>query len=102
VRTIIDELGFSYWRPTEIGWQQASGSFKRGVSLGGAARSLVRRRASQPQTLTACGGGRADICPPAVGIFGNPNRNRSPDARTRTTRTRAATSKHCELHFVPT
>ena len=58
-------------------------------------RSLVRRRASQPQPLTACSGGRTDICPPAVGIFGNPNRNRSPNARTRTSRTRIVTS--CDL-----
>ena len=34
LRTIIDELDFAYWWPTEIGWQQASGAFKRGVSLG--------------------------------------------------------------------
>jgi hypothetical protein len=32
--TIIDELDFAYWWPTEIGWRQASGAFKRGVSLG--------------------------------------------------------------------
>ena len=34
LRTIIDELDFAYWWPTEIGWRQASGAFKRGVSLG--------------------------------------------------------------------
>jgi hypothetical protein len=34
LRTIIDELDFPYWWPTEIGWRQASGAFKRGVSLG--------------------------------------------------------------------
>ena len=34
LRTIIDELGFAYWWPTEIGWRQASGAFKRGVSVG--------------------------------------------------------------------
>ena len=50
------------------------------------------RRASQPQPLTACSDGRTDICPPAVGIFRNPNRNRSPNARTRTSRTRTVTS----------
>jgi hypothetical protein len=43
LRTIIDELDFAYWWPTE-------------------------------------------------GIFGNPNRNRSPNARTRTSRTRTVTS----------
>jgi hypothetical protein len=32
--TIIDELDFGYWWPTEIDWRQASGAFKRGVSLG--------------------------------------------------------------------
>lgn len=32
--TIVDELDFAYWRPTEIGWRQASGEFKRGVSFG--------------------------------------------------------------------
>jgi hypothetical protein len=41
LRTIIDELDFAYWRPTEIGWRQPSGAFKRGVSL-------RRRSASQP------------------------------------------------------
>ena len=30
LRTIIDELDL----PTEIGWRQPSGAFKRGVSLG--------------------------------------------------------------------
>ena len=34
LRTIIDELDFAYWWPTEIGWRQPSGAFKRGVSLG--------------------------------------------------------------------
>jgi hypothetical protein len=34
LRTIIDELGFAYWWPTEIGRRQASGAFKRGVSVG--------------------------------------------------------------------
>ena len=34
LRMIIDELDFAYWWPTEIGWRQASGAFKRGVSLG--------------------------------------------------------------------
>jgi hypothetical protein len=34
LRTIINELDFAYWWPTEIGWRQASGAFKRGVSLG--------------------------------------------------------------------
>ena len=34
LRAIIDKLGFAYWWPTEIGWRQASGAFKRGVSLG--------------------------------------------------------------------
>jgi hypothetical protein len=27
-------LTFAYWWPTEIGWRQPSGAFKRGVSLG--------------------------------------------------------------------
>ena len=92
LRTIIDELDFAYWSPTEIGWRQASGAFKRGVSLGRRGESTSEvwfgEGASQPQPLTACSGGRTDICPPAVGIFGNPNRNRSPNARTRTSRTR--------------
>jgi hypothetical protein len=34
LRTIIDELGFAYWWPTEIGRRQASGAVKRGVSVG--------------------------------------------------------------------
>ena len=34
LRTITDELDFSYWRPTEIGWRQASGALRRGVSIG--------------------------------------------------------------------
>lgn len=34
LRTIIGELDFAYWWPTEIGWRQASGAFRRGVSLG--------------------------------------------------------------------
>ncbi|MFD0008185.1 2OG-Fe(II) oxygenase [Streptomyces sp. NPDC127178] len=34
LRTIIDELDFAYWRPTEIGWRQASGASNHGVSLG--------------------------------------------------------------------
>jgi hypothetical protein len=34
LRAIIDELDFAYWWPTEIGWRQASGAFKRGVALG--------------------------------------------------------------------
>jgi hypothetical protein len=79
LRTIIDELDFAYWWPRSAGGKQREHE-----------RSLVRRRASQP--LTACSGGRTDIYPPAVGIFGNPNRNRSPNARTRTSRTRTVTS----------
>jgi hypothetical protein len=34
LRAIIDELDFANWWPTENGWRQASGAFKRGVSLG--------------------------------------------------------------------
>ena len=96
LRTIIDELDFAYWWPTEIGWRQASGAFKRGVSLGRRSENASEvwfgeelRSRSAP---TACSGGRTDIRPPAVGIFGNPNRNRSPNARTRTSRTRTVTS----------
>jgi hypothetical protein len=33
LRAIIDELDSAYWWPTEIGGRQASGAFKRGVSL---------------------------------------------------------------------
>src|SRR5258708_27018995 len=33
-RTIIDELDFPYWWPTEIGWRRASGALKPGVRLG--------------------------------------------------------------------
>jgi hypothetical protein len=32
LRTIIDELDFADWLPTEIGWRQGPGAFKRGVS----------------------------------------------------------------------
>jgi hypothetical protein len=34
LRAIIDELDFGHWWPTDLGWRQASGAFKRGVSLG--------------------------------------------------------------------
>jgi hypothetical protein len=34
LHTIIHELDFAHWWPTEIGWRQASKAFKRGVSLG--------------------------------------------------------------------
>jgi hypothetical protein len=96
LRTIIDELDFAYWWPTEIGWRRASGAFKRGVSLGRRSESTsdvwfgeeLRSRSRSPPV--ACG--RTDICPPAVGIFGNPNRSRSPNARTPTSRTRTVTS----------
>jgi hypothetical protein len=96
LHTVIDKLAFAYWWPTEIGRRQPVGSVQTWHQRWSAQREherrLVQRRASQPQPLTACNGGRTDINPPAVGIFCNPNRNRSPNARTRTSRTRTVAS----------
>ena len=39
LRTIIDELDFAYWWPTEIGWRQPSGAFNVASALVGAARA---------------------------------------------------------------
>ena len=42
LRTIIDELDFAYWWPTEIGWRQASGAFKVASAVVGAARARAK------------------------------------------------------------
>jgi hypothetical protein len=42
LRTIIDELDFAHWWPTEIGWRQASGSSKRASATVGAARGRAK------------------------------------------------------------
>ena len=42
LRTIIDELDFAYWWPTEIGWRQASGAFNVAPALVGAARARAK------------------------------------------------------------
>ena len=93
LRTITDELDFAYWWPTEIGWRQTSGAFKRGARLGQRSESTsedwfgeeLRSRSRSPAVAAAA-------LTSAVGIFGNPNSNRSPNARTRTSRTRTVTS----------
>ena len=87
LRTIIDDLDFAYWWPTEIGWRQASGAFNVASALVGAARARAKSGSAKSFVAAAAhrlSGGRTDICPPAVGIFGSPKRNRSPNARTRT------------------
>jgi hypothetical protein len=96
LRTIIDELDFAHWWPTEIGWRQASGAFKRGVSLGRRSESTsevwfgeeLRSRSRSPPV--AAGALTSARQPWESSV--TPNRNRSPNARTRTSRTRTVTS----------
>jgi hypothetical protein len=96
LRTIIDELDFAHWWPTEIGWRQTSGAFKHGVSLGRRSESTsevwfgeeLRSRSRSPPV--AAGALTSARQPWESSV--TPNRNRSPNARTRTSRTRTVTS----------
>jgi DNA-binding NarL/FixJ family response regulator len=50
LRTIIDELDFAYWWPTEIGWRRASGAFKRGVTIDITTDAKESRSHTQPES----------------------------------------------------
>jgi hypothetical protein len=50
LHTIIDELDFAYWWPTEIGWRRASGAFKRGVTIDITTDAKESRSHTQPES----------------------------------------------------